>query len=90
VQPNGHQKPFLPKRKCHLVLVGGSQLGCNEPMGMKNNTKVMIHQEIVDGPIAAEGANVSMVRIAQMLKSIISRLRSTFLKPRSLGVEFSV
>jgi hypothetical protein len=48
---------------------------------MKNKTRVRIHHEMVEAPIEAEAASVSMTIIAQTVKRVISRVFRTFLKP---------
>jgi hypothetical protein len=42
---------------------------------------VIIHQEIEEGPMAAEGARVSITSIAATVKRVISMPRKAFLKP---------
>ena len=48
---------------------------------MKNSTSVMIHHEMLAGPIAADGASVSITRMAHTVNRVMSNPCSTFLKP---------
>jgi hypothetical protein len=48
---------------------------------MKNKTRVRIHHEMVDAPIEADAASVSITMMAQTVKRVISRVFRTFLKP---------